>query len=275
MTLVELTVTNDADGPREVRIRSAVPVLPPRTRGVPAAVWTGTDDDRVAVLEVGAGEQRGLGYASPETAEPPAELVAAEAPAEPEAPEPVADLPPVEPTAEGVARDLPSAGPPRDALPPATGTDDGGGTPAADGGTGEAVDRPAAIPEPSDTSGGDAVPDHGPDGENDADAGARSAEWSWGPGTDRDTEALPPEVADWLDGVAERIGQAESLAAADTVPAATERVAAAGGPAAVERLTERVAGDPERLRRLAGRAERLAKRAESVDVPVPDLRRLA
>lgn len=268
MSLVELTVTNDADGPRRVRIRSAVPVLPPRTRGVPSTGWTEDPDDQVAVLELSAGERRGLGYASSASAEPPAELVAAEAPQPPEEPEPVARTPRVEPTADGVVRDLPSPLPPRDAVPDREDLPDrdesdppGGGA----GGTPDGSSARSTEATPATTEG---------DGGTGLD---EDSSWTWGGAPDEPLaeEELPAEVADWLDGVAARIDRAEALAAVDTVPAATERVAAVGGLGAVERLAERVEGDPQRLGRLAERAERLAERAEGLEVPVAALRRLS
>lgn len=293
VTLVELTVTNDADGPRRVRVRSAVPVLPPRSDGVPVTGWTAADDDRVAVVEVPPGATRGLGYASPETAEPPAALVDAAPPEPRQTPEPVAETPGVEPTPEGVVRDLPAAGPPRDAVPPAgDGTEDpgvtapleaDGGAPA--GGAGErgpldpaeAVDAAgtgsaagnAAEPggdesnQPATDPGDDGRPSPGDGRRGQTDATTERARVTGEPDAGGD---LPPAVADWLDGVARRIDHAADLAAAGSGPEATALVAAAGGPGAVDRLADRVADDPDRLRRLAARTEALAERAEAIAV---------
>lgn len=264
VTLVELTVTNDAAGPRRVRVRSTVPVLPPRRRGVPAAGWTEDADDEVVVLELAPGERRGVGYASPSVAEPPAELLEATVPKAPSAPAPIPGTPSVEPTPAGVVRELPSSLPPREAVPDGGGDEDDG-----DPGTGEQT------PEPSGSTG----TTDGRDGERGSGDGtvAPAGEWEWGSASDDTTAgaAPPAEVTEWFDGVAERIDTARALAAADTVPAATERVAAAGGVAAVEQLADSVDADPRRLRRLAARAERLAERAEGLDVPVAELRQLS
>lgn len=306
VTLVELTVTNDVDGPRRVRVRSAIPVLPPRSDGVPATGWTEVEADRVAVVEVPPGATRGLGYASPETADPPATLVDAEPPEPREAPEPVADAPAVEQTPDGVVRDLPEAGPPRDAVPPA---DDGGGEAPrespqsgpveADGGAPIGTDGPRTAIDPTeageiddaadtgagpghpgataDTTGRSSQPEsagEGPDDDRPPSRAERPREqpdtpvgWTWGGDDPTDGVDLPPTVADWLDGVVRRIDLAADLAAAGGGPEATALVAAAGGPGAVDRLADRVADDPDRLRRLAARAEELADRAEAVAVP--------
>lgn len=310
VTLVELTVTNDADGPRRVRVRSAVPVLPPRSDGVPATGWTEADDDRVAVVEVPPDATRGLGYASPETAEPPAELVDAAPPESREAPEPVADAPDVEPTPDGVVRDLPGAGPPRDAVPGADGSggqypegaaqegplEADGGAPTGGEGTRAAVDHADAVDAVEAAAGTDAgrradaaahPEEASPSEPTTAEPGANGTapdsttagsdpnsdqpdgptRWSWGDGNTTGGGDLPPAVADWLDGVARRIELAGDLATAGSGAEATALVAAAGGPGAVDRLANRVDGDPDRLRALAARAEELAERAEGVDVP--------
>lgn len=119
VTLVELTVRNGADGPRVVRVESTVPAWPPRRRGVPAEGW---DGDAVE-LRLAAGERRGVGYASPESADPPAEVAWSRTPDEDHSFEPAADVPDPEPTAAGVERALGSPSPPGDAVPTTSGRD--------------------------------------------------------------------------------------------------------------------------------------------------------
>lgn len=116
VTLVELVVSTDGP-PVRVRIEDRLggPVWPPRRHGVPEAGWEGG----AVECTLDAGETRGLGYATPaRPADPPAELVAAEAvPDQDGGFEPRAEVPAVEATAAGVIRALGDPRPPRDAVP--------------------------------------------------------------------------------------------------------------------------------------------------------------
>jgi hypothetical protein len=258
VTLVELTVENDASGPRAVRVESAVPALPPRRRGVPESGWT-TDGDRDAVeLTLTAGERRGVGYASTEAADPPAEIVAVDVPDEGPSVDPAADVPSVEPTVDGVVRNLPSPAPPRDAVP------------AADGGV--STDASAGVAHAGDATEGDGGTSH--------DGGRRDAPVAEGSSateapSDVPAGELPPAVASWLADVGARVERAEALADADSVPEAASAVADAGGMDAVEERGSTVEADAARLRCVADRARALADRAVDADVPVGTLRRLS
>lgn len=125
----------------------------------------------------------------------------------------------------------------------------------------------------------DAVPD--PDGERgdtsvdetssgDSTPGDPSAEPASSTGR---SESLPPAVAEWLDAVAGRVDDAESLAAASSAGERTATVDAAGGPEAARSLREQLAAGRESLDRIAARSERLAARIEAVEVPAETVAR--
>lgn len=82
-------------------------------------------------------------------------------------------------------------------------------------------------------------------------------------------------VHGWLDAVEDRVETAERLAAADTVPEATEAVREAGSLADAAALVERLDREGEALDRLASRADRLAERTAETDVPLATFERLA
>lgn len=84
-----------------------------------------------------------------------------------------------------------------------------------------------------------------------------------------------PELDDWLDAVESRLDAAERLSTASSVAEASEAVAAAGGLDGVRRLREQVAADREQLARLQSRAGALAERAETTEIPMETLSRLA
>lgn len=92
---------------------------------------------------------------------------------------------------------------------------------------------------------------------------------------DPDPESAPDGVAAWLRRVESRVETAESLAAAEDLPAATRAVAAVGGLGAVEALAADLARDRRALSRVAVAPDELATRAEAVAVPTDALSRLA
>lgn len=85
----------------------------------------------------------------------------------------------------------------------------------------------------------------------------------------------PRGIATWLDRVEERVRTAETLAAADDLPAATKAVEAAGGLAAVEELAAALERDRRVLGDLSFVSDELRRRAETVEVPTATLARIA
>ncbi|MBX0322445.1 hypothetical protein EGH21_05310 [Halomicroarcula sp. F13] len=85
----------------------------------------------------------------------------------------------------------------------------------------------------------------------------------------------PAVVEPWLEAMTARVEVAESLADADTLPAATAAVREAGGLAEVRALAASGAADERRLREVARRAETLANRRAAATVPVETLARIA
>ncbi|QCJ47038.1 hypothetical protein [Haloprofundus sp. MHR1] len=243
ISFVTVRVTNDTRVDQRIRVenRLAGPVLPPRRAGVPEAGW----DDSGYETVVPATESASVGYACPADAdEPPVELVEAGRVDGPERRD-------ATPTTEEALRRCGVARPPREAV---------------------------TVPEPNDGSGDEhrvdehRVDEHRTDGRErrgpERDAGRDGAER-------RATPAEVPEPVDvWFDGVRARIGRAETLTGA-SVAEATTTLETLGGLGAAERLPARLERDATALRAIATNAERLADRAESTDVPVEALGRLA
>lgn len=245
VTLVSVRLTNETPTDRRIRLENRLdgPVLPPRRQGVPEAGW----NDRGYETVVPAGERVAVGYACPAPpCDPPVDLVADE-----RALDGVDDT--EEASAVGVVRRLGTADPPRDAVP---------------------------TPESADVQ----PPEQDPDDAVDADGLGRprvddAADTTAAPTTvavaDEDSVTdLPEPVSEWLDAVETRVNRAEALTDPSVV-AATEALADAGGLAAVDDLPEKVAADAADLRAVAARAEALAERAETTDVSLAPLRRLA
>lgn len=91
-----------------------------------------------------------------------------------------------------------------------------------------------------------------------------------------DAEPTPPAaVVTWLDDVDARLTDADRLADATSVSEASEAVVAVGGAGAVQTLRDQVVADRRTLRTVADRCEALADRAETVEIPVETLARLA
>lgn len=254
VTLVTVQLT-EIDSPVRVTVRNQLDgqIWPPRREGVPEAGWTETGFEGV----VGPGSHV-LGYATPAPPTKPAATLADVTPA-----------PDADPTNErldtaaDVVRALGDPSPPADAVPageecetpqsacrsdvvsdePSTEADTRGGSPHSTGNT-EFTDRPE-------------TPDSSP---NCSDQGEAD---------------LPAAVGPWVAAMARRTDQAETLAAAETLPAATAAVRDAGGLAAVRTLAADRRSDERHLRTLARRAERLADRRAAATIPVETLETLA
>jgi len=93
-------------------------------------------------------------------------------------------------------------------------------------------------------------------------------------GREEAPDGPPASVTGWLDGVENRLEDAEALASATSLEDATAAVADVGGATEVQSLQTRLATDREELRSVARRCERLAEHAETVEVPVETLARL-
>ena len=124
-----------------------------------------------------------------------------------------------------------------------------------------------AIPIPVDERGED-----GDDGEDDEDGEVGDVS---DPAIDPNAVAAPNAVEAWLDAVEERVTTAERLASAETVPAVTDALREAGSLADAEGLVEDLRTDADALETASRRTERLAARADDVDVPLATLERLA
>jgi hypothetical protein len=233
-TLVEVTVTNETAVDRRVRVVNRLDG-PVEPPREGGAPAPGWDDDGYAGV-VPADDRLTLGYAC---RAPPAEpAVAVHDEGRPTDDEGGGA------TAADAARLLGDGAPPADAVP-------------VEG----ATDPPGPVAAMAETL------DEGPD-----DAAEPPVE-----ATDRadvDDPDLPPAVGEWLDGVSDRVDDAETLATGDL--AAVARVAEArGGAEEAATLGTTLAADERALRALATRAERLADRAASADVPVEALRSLS
>jgi hypothetical protein len=258
VTLVTGHVRNPGR-PRRVRLANDLdgPVWPPRTSGVPVAGW---EDDTFECI-VDAGEVRPVGYATPAPpADEPMTVVASEPADADSIPETAASsrdtspVPEVENSPAGVVRALGSPRPPRDAVP----------TPDIQGGS-----EPAEPAEPSNESAEPSITSEQP----------TAATGTAGQGDARVCDDLVEPGGDaletWLDTVERRLVAAEALSSETRVDAATEAVAQLGGLDGVRTLEGHLADDAARLRTLTTRAERLAERAESVEVAVDSIERLA
>ena len=95
------------------------------------------------------------------------------------------------------------------------------------------------------------------------------------PGEEGGDPSPPPAVTAWLDSVSERLARADRLAEATSVTEAADAVDAAGGAEEVGALRDRLAADRETLAAVADRCRALADDAETVEIPVETLARLA
>jgi hypothetical protein len=95
------------------------------------------------------------------------------------------------------------------------------------------------------------------------------------PGANGSDPSPPPAVTAWLDSVSERLARADRLAEATSVTEAADAVDAAGGAEEVRALRDRLAADREALATVADRCRALADDAETVEIPVETLARLA
>jgi hypothetical protein len=285
-TLVEVTLTSER--PREVRVEpTGEPTLyPPRTDGVVDAGW---DEEGFEGCVDG---RRGLGFATGDPpGDPPVRVDWGGPPTDDGGFEGHSEVPTVEASADGVVRTLSEPRPPEDAVPVRPATDPGSGDRPAvdrDGTDGEAAsdgrgagvgsrgdgragaDEEATGERDGPTSGGESASSEvdatEPDGADPAPGGRDPP--GTGPGTNDDPSA-------GLDALERRVALAERLAGAETLGAAGEAVATAGGLAGVRALEGELARDRERLRTLAARVDRLEERARRVEVPTATLARIA
>lgn len=273
--LVAGQLSNDTPVDRRVRLENRLdgPVLPPRANGVPEAGW----DENGYETVVPAGERVAVGYAcpvlstespvtespptEPRVTEPPAELVANDRATADDAAE---DTPL---TLPAVVRRLGAAEPPRDAVPTRQfEADSVSARSVGDVGDVDDVDDACDVdPDVSQTT---------PRGKISGDPALALDDPVV---TDADSPAsdeTPDAVSTWFSAVESRVGRAERLTS-PSVATATATLAAAGGLGSVVDLQARVDVDAAHLRALAERAESLADRAESTDVSLRALRRLA
>ncbi len=239
VTLVTAVVRGEGER-RRVRLANRLdgPIWPPRRQGFPEDGW----DDRGVSVVVPATGRRAVGYASPAPpADPPLELVKSVPADEGKAPDRTPDFEfAALDSAGAVVRELGDPSPPRDAVPLPDGeesdeSDNGHGTA---GGEGDVTVRDAT------------------DASRERATGAPSREA-------RTPDDAPPEpVAAWLDDAEARIDRAESLAAADSLPAATRALRSVGGLDGAAGLAAETERDAAALRAVAERAERLADLAD-------------
>lgn len=88
-------------------------------------------------------------------------------------------------------------------------------------------------------------------------------------------DSPPAAVTAWLDDVADRLAAADRLADATTVAEAADAVEAVGGAEEVCALRDQVRADRAALTGVADRCNSLASDAETVEIPVETLARLA
>ena len=98
----------------------------------------------------------------------------------------------------------------------------------------------------------------------------------WSESTPEPADDSPPTaVTAWLDDVADRLAAADRLADATTVAEAADAVEAVGGAEEVCALRDQVRADRAALTAVADRCDSLAADAETVEIPVETLARLA
>jgi hypothetical protein len=90
-----------------------------------------------------------------------------------------------------------------------------------------------------------------------------------------DDPSPPPAVTGWLGAVSERIARGDRLADATTMREAVDAVDAVGGADEVRTLRDQLATDRETLAAVGARCRALAANAETVEIPVETLARLA
>lgn len=257
VTLVRCRLATDAMVRVTVEPTHDGPIWPPRRQGVPAPGWA--DGTWTGVVRPDG--PRGLGYATPATVDDgtdPATVAAVE-PAE-------AGDGPVSP--RDVVRALGDPAPARDAVPDAP-----PGVATGDATAGDREQRPGAVADASDTTGGKARAD--PGGDAGPAAGGVASEPT-GDGDHATPDATEPIAgAARLDAIEERLDTAADLAAVSAPEEARKAVADAGGVAAVRALVEQLEADRAYVRRVSERSTALAERADATTVPLAALERLA
>jgi hypothetical protein len=262
VTFVEIVVTNDGP-PRRVRVSNELdgPVWPPRQQGVPATGWNG--DGYEGVIE----DRCALGYSSPAPSiDPPVSVKWLETvPVQEEqrfdyCPVPVIDS---EPTPNSVYRVLSDPRPPRDAVPVTIES---------------VVDDEMTAEREQNLSKTDTIE------RNETTTGYESIKVSgrnrFEPVDERErTQDIRvtnyPAVESLFRTIERRVDDGEMLTEVETLPDATWAVETVGGLTAVADLMTALDADRETLRAIEARAALLRKRAETIDVPVDTLERLA
>ncbi len=89
------------------------------------------------------------------------------------------------------------------------------------------------------------------------------------------TGSPPSAVTAWLDEVEQRLAHADCLSGATSVSEAGDAVDTVGGPDEICALRDQLATDREALVAVAERCESLADSAETAEIPVETLARLA
>lgn len=241
------------------------PVWPPRRNGVPEEGWKEGSYETV----VPADQTVAVGYASPA---PPTDdpLQIAEQTIVDQRDDHEATTP------ADVLRELGDPSPPRDAVPIPITEESDGSTQAdlAAGPQGTSNGGPPKDGDDADRLSGDPARDP------ESTRPARAWEPVRGvPGQEMQAQETPCQapaaVHGWLDTVEERVETAERLAAADTLPEATEALRAAGSLAQAEDLVETLQDEEATLEAIASRADRLAQRSTESDVPLATFERLA
>lgn len=238
VTLVEVVVTNNGP-PRRVRVSNELdgPVWPPRTQGIPATGWSEYG------YEGPVENRRVLGYATPASAvDPPVSVEWLEKVGEEKQCSHHPTVPSIDPTPNSVCRTLSDPRPPRDAVPMVESAV-------------ENVDESEQTEQVKQT-------------ERTQHRGRTQRR----PEIDTEDETAVESLFGPIEG---RIEDGEMLTAVETLPDATWAVETVGGLAAVSDLMTALDGDRETLRAIEKRAARLRERAETVDVPVDTLERLA
>ena len=253
VTLVTVRLT-EIDSPVRVTVKNRLdgPIWPPRREGVPEAGWSETGFEGV----VGPGSHA-LGYATPAPPTEPAATLADVTPAQDTDPD-TASLD----TAADVVRALGDPSPPADAVPAGGTYETTQSASPLDGVSGDSIST-----EATGHSGSALTPPTAFDTRLEPAADAPD-------GSDRATAELPAAVGPWIAAMARRTDCAETLAEAETLPAATAAVRDAGGLEAVRTLAADSSTDERQLRTLAQRARRLADRRAAAAIPIATLETL-
>jgi hypothetical protein len=254
VTLVEVIVTNDGP-PRRVRVSNELdgPVWPPRIQEIPTTGWNEHGyEGRVE-------NRRVLGYATPAPVlDPPVSVEWLEIVNEEQQRSRHPTVPSIdpEPTPNSVCRTLNDPRPPRDAVPVVESVVENVNESIVN-----EVNESGQIEQVKRTE------------RTSIDRYERTR-----PRDEREVATQDndhPAVESLFRIIERRIDDGEMLTAVETLPDATWAVETVGGLTAVSDLMTALDGDCETLQAIEERAARLRERAETIDVPVDTLERLA